>query len=193
MNKGTLIRNIIISAFVAELCLTAFVLSFQFNLSLSYNGTTLLFKNVVWGCKFVELNGKLYTLKEGLGLNSIGMSVVPAIGLFLILFAAVASVLVAWFLKKPFAKWVLVGLAAIILAGAIMQFFVYSAFIRAFVNELCKENGVTDKEQIKHVYEQYKELFDQYKHTNVMSVVAGVLGILGAIGVAVPKMIPEKN
>ena len=194
MKKGTLIRNIIISAFVIELCIGAFILSFISNLNMRpTSDVTIVCKSIVWGCRTVIYNGEAHTMYETYGIASSGMAALPAAGLFMILFASIACVLVTWFLKKPFAKWILLGLGLIILGGAIMQFFTYQAFIKSLVTNLAKANGITDKETINHYINAYRRMFDDYNSSAPMAVVTGVFGILGAIGVAIPKMIPEKN
>ena len=193
MKKSTLVRNIIISAFVAELCLGAFLFSFLVDVKMNPSGSEMIFKNVIWGCQTVVADGQAHTIYELFNINSCGLAVVPALGLFMILFASIGCVLVAWLVKKPFAKWILLGLAAVILAGAIMQFFAYTAWLRATVNEIAKSQGVTDKAQIEEVYNEAKAMFDSYGAKAPMGVVVGVLGILGALGVAIPKMIPEKE
>ena len=194
MKKGTLIRNIITSVCILELCMGAFFLSFLSNLQVDVGGgNTLVFKNIVWGCRQITLNGEAHTLYELLGFNSSGFAVLPGIGLLMILFASIAAAIITWVVKKPFAKWILLGLALVILGGAIMQFFSYSAFIRSMVNQMAKASGVTDKETIKQAYETYKQQFDQSNPKYAVSIVSGVFGILGALGVSIPKLIPEKK
>ena len=193
MKKGTLIRNIIVSVFIVEFCLGAFFLSFLSSLKISNGGDVIIFKNIVWGCTTLTANGQEAAFADFIGVQSSGFAVVPGIGLLLILFASIAAALITWLVKKPFAKWIVVGLAAIILVGAIMQFFTYDAFIRAFVNELAKQAGVYDKATIEEAINSYKQSFAQFNPQTVIATVTGVFGIVGALGVAVPNFIPEKK
>ena len=98
----------------------AFVLSFFATLQIVQYGVHAEFKNIIWGCKQVTIEGTVRTIKETFGFESSGIAPLPFIGLVMMLVGAIASVILTLFVKNKFTKWIVLGCSALILAGGII-------------------------------------------------------------------------
>lgn len=193
MKKFLTVRNIVLCA-GALFLLVAFFLSFAAGLKVTEMGQQATFKNIIWGCrKIIGPDGEELSIGVVFGTEKVGPAVLPFIGLLLMILSVIGAILVTLLVKKPWAKWVVVALAALAIAGAVFQFFAISQFVRAGVNAMAKEAGITDKEQINKYYEQYLNLFKNEDAKAPVSVVMGVLGILGGCALGVSALLPEKK
>ena len=126
MKKFLTLKNILICA-GALLLLVAFFLSFGAKATIIDGGHKMSYNNIIWGCKTFTTDGNQTTIKYILGADKLKVMTLQLIGLILMLLGAIGAAVVALLVKKPFAKWIVVGLAAIALAGAVFQFFAWNA------------------------------------------------------------------
>ena len=189
MKKFLTLRNIALFC-GALLLLVAFFISFAASIKIIDGNDYTKFYNVIWGCNKMDTSGHITVLDAD---EKMGVAVLPFIGLWLLLVGALGAILVGLLVKKPFAKWVVVVCAVLALAGAIMQFFIFDQFVRAFIHKMAEDLHVTDKEQIKHAIEQYKEMYGAYKRNEVVSILMGVFGILGGLAIGASQFLPEKK
>ena len=192
MKKFLTLRNIVLCC-GALFLLVAFILSFVASLKLTNHGMVAEVKNIVWGANKVIVDGQERPISEFAGVDKVGPAVLPFIGALLVILAAVGAILVALLVKKPWAKWVVIGLAVLAIVGGVFQFFAYDQTIRASVNALAKEAGVTDKEQIKEAIEQTKEIYNEFNPKTIVNVLMGVLGIVGGLAIGGSQFLPEKK
>lgn len=171
----------------------AIIMSFFAGLKGTSSGITSTFKNIIWGCKEVDVEGTVVSLKSFIGIESAGISVLPFIGLILMLLGGVGGLLVALLAKKPSAKWILLICGVLVLAGAIMQFFAMQAFVRALVTTMYKEAGVTDKAEIEKAVKEGIENVKKQDPKIVMSVIMGILGCLAGVFNAAAGLLPDKK
>ena len=193
MKKSVLVKNIIVSAFAIEFGLAAFLLSFLAKLQLTNEGGTGTFNNIIWGCTTITSGGYTIPIYEILGVYRVPALSWQVFGLLLILFGSIGSIILAWTIRKPFAKWLIMICTILVLIGSIVQFFAYTAFLRSMVEAVAHANGVYDQAQIDEVYYQAKAQYDSNYPKTAVSVAIGVFGILGAIGMFIPRMIPDKQ
>ena len=193
MKKFLTLKNILICA-GALVLIVMFCLSFSAKFAANQDGHIMAYHGIVWGSKTVSMDGEKYPISDlGEGFDKILPSTVLLIGVILMLVAALAAVLVALLVKKPWAKWLVLGLAVVALAGAVMQFFAKDSFLWAMVNTMAKQYGVTDKAQIKEVFEQYKAQMAKYDVKVTVSILSGVFGIVGALALGAGALLPEKK
>ena len=193
MKKFLTLKNILICA-GALILIVMFCLSFGAKFAINESGHVMAYHGIVWGSKTVSMDGTKYPISDlGEGFDKILPSTVLLIGVILMLVAALAAVLVALLVKKPWAKWLVLGLAVVALAGAVMQFFVKDSFLWAMVNTMAKEAGVTDKAQIKEAYEHYKAAMAESDVKVTMNILMGVFGIVGALALGAGALLPEKK
>ena len=190
MKKFLTLRNIVLCC-GALFLLVAFFLSFAAGIKLTDMGQTGTFKNVIWGCKKVVLPEREVSVAVVFGTENIGPAVLPFIGLLLMVLAAIGAILVALLVKKPWAKWVIIALAVLAIAGAVFQFFVINQFLRAGVNAAVKE-GLVSKDYAEQYFETLKADFKSGDAKAPMSIVMGILGILGGSAVGASQFLPEK-
>ena len=192
MKKFFTLRNIVLCC-GALFLLVAFFLSFAASLHFSAHGLTAEVKNIVWGANKLITNGTEVPFKEGFGIDKAGPAVLPFVGIILMILAAIGAILVALLVKAPWAKWVVVGLAVVAIAGAIFQFFAFDQTVRAIINETAKEAGITDKEAIKEAIEEAKEMYADLNPKATVNVIMGVLGIVGGLALCGSQFLPEKK
>ena len=192
MKKLSLL-DIICSGAMGLFGVLAFCLSFGAKLNMSYMGQTGYYSTIIWGCKSLNEGGVTHQISEmGLGFDKIQPAVLPLIGLILILVGVIAAVLVLLLVKKPWAKWVVLACAVVIVAGGVFQFFAYTSFLRAYANTVAKAYGITDKETIKQFYDATKEQLDKYNPKATMSILCGVFGIVAGLAAGVVPFLPQK-
>ena len=189
MKKFFSLRNIILLS-GALLVLVAFFLSFAASFKfISTSGWYQKAFHIIWGCDKIDMNGSIqYADAE----NKIGVAVIPFIGIWLMLVGALGVVIVALAVKKPWAKWVVICFAVLILAGAIMQFFIFDAFCRAYVHKAAEMNHWTKQEEIAE-YKHFKEQYGYFDHRAPVSAIMGAFGITGALAAVASRFIPEKK
>ena len=196
MKKFFNLRNILLLS-GALLILVAFIMSFFVKMIISYGEDSGAFNNVVWGCRSITASdGSVRPISDAGDMkikSLIGPAVVPLIGILLMVIGAVAAVLVGLLVKKPFAKWIVLSCAAVILAGAIMQFFAVDAFCRSYIEALAKDEGMTDKSQIESAIKEFTQAMKTYNARTPVATVGGILGIVGALATVVSPFVPEKQ
>ena len=192
MKKFFTLRNIVLCC-GALFLLVAFILSFVASLKLSSHGMGAEVKNIVWGANKLFVEGEERPISDLAGTDKVGPAVLPFIGALLMILAAVGAILVALLVKKPWAKWVVVGLAVLAIAGGVFQFFAFDQTVRAIVHSMAKEAGITDKEQIKEVIEQMKEMYGEMNPQTTVNVLMGVFGIVGGLALCGSQFLPEKK
>ena len=170
----------------------AFVLSFFATLQIVQYGVHAEFKNIIWGCKQVTIEGTVRTIKETFGFESSGIAPLPFIGLMMMLVGAIASVILTLFVKNKFTKWIVLGCSALILAGGIMVFFAPSAFARNMTIKSCELHGITDKSEIQREIKKAIDDMHQQSPKAPMPIVMGVIGCLSAIAAGAGALLPEE-
>ena len=192
MKKFLTLRNIVLCA-GALLLLVAFFLSFGAKATGVEMGVKFSYNNIVWGSNSVTSDGKTYTFAEMFGIAAAKPAVLPLVGLILMLVAALGAIVVALFVKKPWAKWVVLALAILAVAGGVFQFFAMQGFCRGVTLALCEKAGITDKEHIEEAYNTYLQSMKDDGTKFTMSVVEGVLGIVGGLAVGASQFLPENK
>ena len=191
MKKFLTLRNIVLCC-GALFLLVAFFLSFAASVKVADGVQDGIFQNVIWGCREVQLPDRVISVGVVFGTEKVGPAVLPFIGIILMLVASIGAVLVTLLVKKPWAKWVVVALAALAIAGAIFQFFIYTQLLRAGVNAAVRE-GMVEKSYADDFYQTLKTQFDKGNPRFAVSVVMGILGILGGLAVGASQLLPEKK
>lgn len=191
MKKFLTLRNIVLCC-GALLLLVAFFLSFAASVKVFDSGVDGVFKNAIWGCREVQLPDQVISIGVIFGTEKVGPAVLPFLGVLFMLLAALGAILVALLVKKPWAKWVVVGLAVLAIAGAVFQFFIYTQLLRAGVNASVKE-GLVEKSYADDFYQTLKTHFDKGNPRFAVSVAMGILGILGGLAVGASQLLPEKK
>ena len=185
MKKYLTLRNVVLCC-GALLLLVAFFISFAAKLKLTESGQEGYYNNIIWGCNSVTSAGKT----EGIG--QVQAAPLQLAGLIMIIVGTLGAV-VASFVKKPYAKWIVVGLAVVTLAGSIFQFFAIEGFARALANTAAAEDGITDKAQIEIVYQLCLSELRAGNASAVVSTLMGIFGIVGSLGVCASPFLPEKK
>ena len=193
MKKYLTLQNCVLCA-VGTLILVTFILSFCVSVSTHLQGGMFIFKNALWGSNKIVLEGKEYTIPEMQMFSDTHLKMMGLLfaGLLMMVLGAIGAILVALFVKKPWAKFVVLGLAAVILAGGIMQFFTLDSFTNAFVHSL---QGIDEAPQadIDVAISVYKSYFQQNGFSAPVPVVMGIFGCLSAVGLGVVPFLPEKQ
>ena len=193
MKKFLTLRNIVLCC-GALFLLVAFFISFAAKVTAYNGGYTQSYNNIVWGCNSFTLNGEKHALVDlGMGIEKADPAILPLIGLILMLLAAIGAALVALLVKKPWAKWVVVGLAVLAIAGAIFQFFAMQGFLRGMINAMARALGVTDKEAIEQEYQSALEGMKEQGARTTVSTLMGIFGIVGGLAVGASQFLPEKK
>ena len=192
MKKFLTLKNILICA-GALLLLVAFFLSFGAKATIIDGGHKMSYNNIIWGCKTFTTDGNQTTIKYILGADKLKVMTLQLIGLILMLLGAIGAAVVALLVKKPFAKWIVVGLAAIALAGAVFQFFALQGFARAFVLTEAEVAHVTDKEAIEDAIKDAIKIFKDEGLRFGMNIAMGIVGSLGAVAIGAGALLPEKK
>ena len=193
MKKFLTLRNVVLCC-AAVLVLAAFVMSFFVSINATMMGQTGSYKHILWGCDKAILEGQEITVPE-MGIytdRTIKAMALPLAGLIMMVVATVGAVLVALFVKKPFAKYVVAGLGLVILAGGIMQFWPLESFARSNVLSMKGIEGAS-KEEIKEMIEFYVKAFKEANASAPVAIVMGVLGCLSGVAVATSQFLPEKK
>ena len=180
MKKFLTFKNILICAALV-LAVVAFVLSFVARFSVTMYGQRGQMLNFVWGCNEAIVGGHKEVLP-----NKAGVSAILATGSLFILIGAIGAAVVGFFLKKPWAKWVVVGLAALVLVGGVFQFF----YVRSFANAMGK---LAPAEYQKQAAEEYFKMFKSGNPTSAGVIVEAILGILAGCALGAAALLPEKK
>ncbi len=193
MKKFLTLKNIVLCS-GALLLLVAFFLSFGATAHGDNHGVASSYDNIVWGCNSITYDGVKHPLSELVpGLVRAKPAALQLTGIILMLVAAIGAPLVALLVKKPWAKWIVVGLEVIAVAGAVLQFFALQGFVRGMVNAMAEVMGVTDKAVIE---QQYQEFLKNARADGVkitMNIVMGVIGFVGGFAVGASQFLPEKQ
>lgn len=193
MKKFLTLKNIILCS-GALLLLVAFFLSFGATVHGENHGVTSSYNNIVWGCDSITMDGTKHALSELMpGLERAKPAALQLVGIILMLVAAIGAALVALLVKKPWAKWIVVGLAVVAVAGAVFQFFALQGFARGMINAMAEKMGITDKETIEQEYQEFLKTAREQGAKITMNIVMGVLGILGGLAVGASQFLPEKK
>lgn len=169
--------------------LAAFFLSFAESIRFSSgSGWYQESYHIIWGCDKMDVNGSIVIAE---GDERFGPSIVPFIGIWMLLAGALGAIAVALFVKKLWAKWVVVGLAVLAIAGAVMQFFIFDAFCRAYVHKVAEMDHWSKQEEMKEL-EHFKNQYGNFDRKTVVSTLMGVFGIVGGLAIGVSRFLPEK-
>ena len=188
MKKFFTLRNILLLV-AAVFGLVAFFISFGTNLTVTMDGIRGTLKGIIWGCKSYSLEGKDYPVPY-----KFGPSVLPMIGLILVLVGTIGAVAIGLLVKKPFAKWIVLCCAVVALAGSVMAFIVVGPFARAYVDAAIKAEGDTPTpEQYEQMLTMMKTQLENGNPTCVGSVLSGIFGIVAAGAAGVSQFLPEKT
>ena len=192
MKKFLTLKNILVCA-GALLLLVVFFLSFGAKATMVDHGYKMSFNNIIWGCSSMTVDGAKHGVDSVFGAQKAQPAVLQLIGLILVLLAAIGAAVVAFLVKKPWAKWVVLALAVLALAGAIFQFFALQGFARAVTLTQAKAAGITDKETIEQAYQEGVKAMKDEGIKFVMSTLCGVFGIVGALAIGAGALLPEKK
>lgn len=188
MKKFLTLRNIVLLGALV-FGLLAFFLSFGASMTVTMDGSRGTMKNIIWGCNLfvVEGHGEVPPFE-------FGPSVLPMIGLILILVGTLAAVVVGLFLNKPFAKWIVLCGAVVALAGSVMAFIVVGPFARAYVDAVVKAGEMSlTPEQYNQLLEMMKTELNKGNPVAVIPVLSGIFGIIAAGACGVSQFLPEKQ
>ena len=193
MKKYLTLQNCVLCA-IGTLILVTFILSFCVSVSVSIQGAMGSFKNALWGSSKVVFNGKEYTIPDMQMFNDTHLKMMGLLfaGLLMMVLGAIAAILVALFVKKPWAKFIVLGLAAVVLAGGIMQFFTLDSFTNAFVYSL-KGIDQAPQSEINDAINFYKSYFQNNGFSAPVPVVMGIFGCLSAVGLGFVPFLPKKQ
>ena len=193
MKKFFTLRNIVLFA-GALLILMAFFFTFGAKLTITQDGYSGSYNNIVWGCKDVTTEGARVTIYELMGVNRIQPAVLPCIGAFLMLVGAIGAVVAGLLLKNKVGLIVVIACAVVALAGGVFQFFAYTAFLRAMImTEFKANNYKPTAEEIKEAFQNIKAGVDSLNPRIGMSIASGIIGILGALAACASRFLPEKK
>ena len=193
MKKIFTLKNIVLFA-GALLLLVAFFISFAAKLTAYQSGFTQSYNNIIWGSNSITLNGEKHSFVEvGIGIDKADPAALPLVGVILMILAAIGAILVALLVKKPWAKWVVVGLGVLAITGAVFQFFAMTGFLRGMVNAMARALGVTDKQAIEQEYQSALEAMKEQGAKTTVSTLMGVFGIVGGLAVGASQFLPEKK
>ena len=188
MKKFFTLKNILLLG-AAFFGLLAFFLSFGASMKVTMEGTRGELRHIIWGCDAAVYDGHVEAIPY-----KIGPSVLPMVGLILILVGILAAVVVGLFLNKPFAKWIVVGCAVVALAGSIMAFIVIGPFARAYVDAMIKAMGIQPTQaQYDQALAEVKTMFKNGDPVTVIPVLSGIFGIIAAGAAGVSQFLPEKK
>ena len=188
MKKFLTLRNIVLLSAVL-FGLIAFFVSFGSNLTVTLDGNRGTLLNITWGCKIAIYDGKREAIPY-----EIGPSVLLLIGIIVILVGSLGMAGVGLFLQKPWAKWVVVCCAAVVLTGAIFQFFFVSSFARSFIDAMIKATHADPSpEEYKELLSMVKTQMQNGQPSDVGNVLCGVFGIVAALAAGVSQFLPEKE
>ena len=192
MKKFLTLKNIVIAGGLT-LALAVFVMSFFAKFTIDLDGTRASFIHIVWGSDYLVAPGyDPIPIKTEIGTDRCQPSVALLIGNLLVIVGALAAALVALLVKKPWAKWVVVGCAVLVLAGAVMQFFAIPSFMRAMTETVGKVEGLS-REQINQRYNEIMSDMPKYNPAIGVSIAAGVIGVVAALGIGASQFLPEKK
>ena len=192
MKKFLTLKNIVIAGGLT-LALAVFVMSFFAKFTIDLDGTRASFIHIVWGSDYLVAPGyDPISIKIEIGTDRCQPSVALLIGNLLVIVGALAAALVALLVKKPWAKWVVVGCAVLVLAGAVMQFFAIPSFMRAMTETVGKVEGLS-REQINQRYNEIMSDMPKYNPAIGVSIAAGVIGVVAALGIGASQFLPEKK
>ena len=142
----------------------------------------IIFDNSVWGAT----KGRYYIDGEfamNMALKG-GVYALVLVGFILVLVGAIGAVLVGLLVKKPFAKWIVLCFAVLVLVGGVFQFFGGNAAYTAYA----KYAGCT--------FEQAKNYFESTNakcNPGPLGIVLAILSILAGAGIGVSTLLPEKK
>ena len=194
MKKYLTLKNCVL-CFAGVLVLTTFILSFFVSINGALQEEKCVFNHALWGCDTITFAGKDHPIKQ-LQIfgdkNNLKMMGVAFAGLLMMVLGTIAAILVALFLKKPWAKYVVVGCAAVVLAGGIMQFFPLESFARSFVNSYYNISEASQSE-VEAMVNDMIAVFKNHDGNAPVSVVMGVFGCLSAVGLGAVPFLPEKQ
>ena len=178
-----LLKKWILPALFGVLALVAIILVPTASCKMTDHGLTVIVKGIVFGAKEVVMTDGVHSGTTPL---DYGPSVLLLIGWILIILGLVCGLLVAFLGDKLFkdqklAKIFLLVAAGLVLLGSVFQFFA----LRSFAGAVANSNGDTPAE----AYEELK----RFGYKIPSCTVAGVLGLLGALSLAVVPFLPEKK
>ena len=184
----------LLPVFAFVLVAAAIVLSFFAALKADFEGQIGTYKSIIWGCKEVDVNGHIYTIKATTSgmVESSGIAILPFVGLILMFVGGLGVLLVALFAKKPSAKWVILICGLIIIAGAVMQFFAMRAFARALTTSIGKALGMS-KEEIESQVQSAIENLHKQNPKAVVSIIMGSLGCLAGVSAIGSALLADKK
>ena len=188
MKKFFTLRNIVLLGALV-FGLLAFFLSFGARMTVTLDHTRGTLLHIIWGC-----DAMIYEGHREAAPYQFGPSVLPMIGLILILVGTLAAVVVGLFLNKPFAKWIVLCGAVVALAGSVMAFIVVGPFARAFVDATIKASGMSlTPEQYNQMLEMMKTEINKGDPVYVIPVLSGIFGIVAALAAGASQFLPEKK
>ena len=185
MKKFLTLKNILLCS-AALLALAAFILSFLVDVNfVTQGGDGARFFKFIWGPKrLAEFGeGEFHEADIPAALLPMPTATLPLVGALLVLIGTVAAVVVGLLVKKPFAKWIVLGCGALAVLGGVFFFFFKAGALAQFG----KMMDIT-AEQAKQFLEAAGA-----KIKSAGAVVAGILGILAGGACAASALLPEKK
>ena len=185
MKKFLTLKNILLCS-AALLALVAFILSFTANVKfVTSEGYGEQFYNFIWGPrKLAEFGGGEFA-EAPIPAEFLPMPVaaLPLVGALLVFLGAVGALVVALLVKKPFAKWIVLGCGALVVLGGVFFFF----FKNGAIKQLAKLMELTEEEAKQAIANV------GLKIKSAGAVVAGILGIIAGGACVASALLPEKK
>lgn len=191
MKKFLTLRNVLLFG-GALLAIIAFFVAFAAGLNGTLQGIgAIKTSGLIIGTRKAIFDGETYSGREVemlFGKYRPGLSLA---GIIIMLVSGLAAVVVALFVKKPWTKWVLVGLAGLMLMSAIFVFCLKNSEVAAMVDYVL-DQGDGDRSQRQQYINEYYEIFKDM-HLNAGSWFTGIFGVLGTGAIAASQFVPEKQ
>lgn len=190
MRKFLTLRNILLfgGAFLAIL---AFFIAFAAGVNGKYEVGNMSSAGLIMGQRTVSANGHTYTGTNVSMVFGDKRPVLAVIGVILIILGGVLAPVAAIFLKKPWVKWVFVGVAVVILVGAIFVFCLKGSLINAIADAII-DAGDAGSTARSEIIEIYTEAFADM-HINAGAIFTGIFAILGALAIGASQFVPDKK
>lgn len=183
MKKYLTLKNVVLFA-GALLTILAFFFAFGIKIT-NYSGNITI-TNVVIGTPRVT-DGSKTEIARGATAVHAGA---PIFGIILMLLAGLGAVAVRLFVNKPWGKWVVLGLAAVIVVGAVLVFCVKDSYIVAKVNYMIKEGGFSSEDKASLLADA-RSLYGDLKFAG--AAFTGIVGLVAASATGVSEFLPDKK
>jgi len=186
IKKLLTLRNVLLCA-AAVLVIVGFFVAFTVGFKMTDSGIELKMTHIIIGKQTFEAMGIVEPVEADEAVHA-GL---PLVGIILMLVAGLAAVAVGLLVKKPWAKWVLVGLAVVIVAGAVLSLFVREGYAISGADKAIKEGAITKAERADYIKMIKEEML--YFNYGGGYVVPMIMGALAAVGVGCAALLEDRQ